>query len=331
MSADRGLSIADEVELAISSPLSSDAVRVWIWLRLYNVNGAGLGLLVAEFPGFFECLFELEHAGVVKVDCEDPAIIPVKWSPGTSADILERFERPAVSLRSKETITNNQVPNTQSPITNSSAHAPSMHGRTGARAHARIYTRAKTIESLTGLARLRAALLSPDSHTAKETIDIAMTRAFEAYNEVRAMKGVHVIHHSQRPRFAKYLLSIVTFQANNDVDLIQFFKLAFDTTRWSATNFPPLSVCAGPWVQDQWFSKGQKASKHAGHSYREPNEATRSHLISQGIPDAAGWDDPTIRYVEDQAKAYVESPHLTEIDPDYEDAVKILVVKMQKK
>lgn len=324
----RAFTIADEVEEAVLSKLSSDAIRIWIWLRLYNPDGAGLGVILANFDESCESLFELEEAGLIQVDVDDPAVLSSKWTEQTSANVAGPRQRPAESLRSKDSNIGNNTSNTNTDNLHIDA-AP--RGKSNGRTRVHIHARSRTIESLRGVARVRAAFAAPDLRISKETIGIASARVFQFYNEARRRQGIGVIHESQQASFDKYLRSIAEFEAMNDVDLGEFFRFAYTRTRFQQTRFPTLSVCAGPWLRDEWFnrSRGKTGPKHAGHTYRAPGEATREFLVASGVEEAVGWEDATVRYVEDQAKAFIDLPHLTEIDPEYEGAVRLLIKKFQ--
>lgn len=349
------MSVLEELENAILSDVSSDAVRVWLWLRVVQGGRCPVSRLYDYWPNMINtgikelrsanlirfrvttvetCAFK-EHNGSKVRELPIRSKVPISPSPAPTKPRTSSQEDKGVEVR--ELLPAAPAPPASAPPpcpapapVTEEALAPSPAGKARSSPG-----RSPKFKGLSGREASKLALASPKLKGAKQALAEGCDWVFRRYVEARHRHGVNrPLSGAYQRRNARYWRALLTIVCNDDeLRLDDFLSFVYERTRWQKTAFPTPSVCAGKWAIGEWEAEAEEVAaggaKHAGGSYATATLGTLD--VAREVAAAhghAGLDDEMLQYLVEQAELLNTSPRHYTPDPEFEKAERELARRL---
>lgn len=330
--------LISELENAILSDASSDAVRVWLWLRLLEGGECPLSKLYNRWPNMIHsAIKELRESNLIEISVSACRAVPFPYHSASpisgrairkKSTVLPVTDTPVLPVLS-EPIESERSPDPVEPVlVTEVASSPKPTKKPTP-----VKTRGK-LASLSGRERSKAAFENPRLAGAKEAIIESADWAARRYNDARRRAGVKSIPERQLKRNRKHWKALAQWVVTEGVSIDTFLDFVYERTRWQKVAFPTAAVVAGTWARDEWDAQGATVASgargHAGARYAVTEESKVEK--AREIASAAGHslDDDTLEYIIQQAETLNSIPRHYTPDPELADVERELATYLKE-
>lgn len=332
-------SLLVELENALLSTASAEAVRVWMWLRICEGGECPLSTLYSRWPNLIGSgVKELVRRNLIVIN--GSRVSTQAFPLHTRPDISRRPIRKKVSISSPVTptlpdksdvITPEKIsrPPEPSPRPSPSPEAtpaeegpaPEAPESPGEPSSSRGAPESKP-RPFSGREALREAFKAPRKKASKEVIEEGCRWVFRRYNAARRRHGVREYSPPQYKRNRTKWKELARYLVEGDHQIDAFFDFAYNRSRWQKTAFPTPSFVAGDWLRDEWEGSEEVAgvsSSHAGARYASTSEDSKELVrrLAAGLYPGRELDEETVDYLIEQAQTLRATPHLYTPDPEF--------------
>lgn len=283
---------------AVLSDVSSDAFRVWMWVRYVEGDRTYRSKVYDRFPK--SAVDELLERGLLVVKGERASTEPF----------------PAVKDKEPER-----------PIRRKAGSDPVKPAQ-------RVKRRTR-ISADTGRERAKEAFANPRRRGAQAEIESAVAWLQRRYNDARARHGFEPRFPAALVKGKEKWRALAKEIIVHDVPVDDFFDFAalvfMKVTR--TNGFPTLAFLSGAYIWEAWQEERNEvapgARSHAGAKYRKETEGRVSVARAVAKAHNLPLTEASLEDLLEQADTLNKFPHLYDADPEYEAAERDLAERLR--